>query len=229
MATQQLVKDQRVSLSGLTASPDYNQREAVLESWDMETDRWIVVLDDNNRFKVKPENLQALVPEPDANAPITENCDGDASRAPDTSAPEPSPGAREPEREPDVPVQEVFDSSRCLRLEVANVERSESDGVTYFSLVLSLPDGATTHSVKHRYNDILNFRNDLAASQSLGDTEISAPFPKKALLCKGRRLEERRRLLELWLQKQLPEVNSFDGLDARWCTFLRIGVQGSAQ
>jgi len=220
MATQQLVKDQRVRLSGLVASPDYNQREAVLESWDENVQRWVVVLDGDEKFKVKAENLQVL------DHPASENTDSGAARAPDASGPEP---AREPEREPEVPVQEGADSKRCIRLEVANAERSEDDGVTYFSIVVSLPESSTTHSVKHRYNDIRGFRNDLAAMQSLGDSELSAPFPKKALLCKGRRLEERRRLLELWLKKQLPQVESFDGLDARWCTFLRIGAQAAAQ
>jgi len=219
MATQQLVKDQRVRLSGLAASPDYNQREAVLESWDDNVQRWVVVLDGDEKFKVKAENLQAL------DHPAVEN-DSGAARATDASGPEP---AREPEREPEVPVQEVADSKRCMRLEVAKAERSELDGVTYFSIVVSLPESSATHSLKHRYNDILGFRNDLAAIQSLGDSEISAPFPKKALLCKGRRLEERRRLLELWLQKQLPQVESFGGLDARWRTFLHIGDQTAAQ
>jgi len=229
MATQQLAKGQRVSLSGLAVSPDYNERQAVLESWDETVHRWVVVLDDDEKFKVKPENLEALPPKPEATVSATESSDSGAGRTPATSAPAPALGAREPEREPEVPVHEVANSKGCMRLEVANAERSDADGVTYFSIVVSLPESSASHSVERRYNDILSFRNELAANQSLGDSELEAPFPKKALFCKGQRLEERRRLLELWLQKQLPQVQSFDGLDARWCTFLRIDAEVAAQ
>lgn len=209
MTTQELNDGQRVRLAGLEFNVAYNEREGVLESWCKKTNRWVVVVGGTAKFKVKPGNLQPLVSENDTSVP-----------------PESATGAREPEREPDVPVPDV---RTCLHVQVENHERSEANGVTYFSIVVSLPDGSNNHTVQHRYTDIRNFRDGLEADQCLRDGERSAPFPKKAMLCKGQRLEERRRQLERWLQQQLPEAQSFDNLDARWRGFLRIDAQAAAQ
>lgn len=206
MASPQLAEGQHVRLSGLREDPSFNQREGVLKQWSANSQRWVVELDDKTKYKVKPENLH------EASAAVTWTSDSYTGR--------PS-GPREPEREPDVPQgRPETNPPRGLRLIITAAE--QADGVTYFQIVISFPGapGEPTHSIQRRYRDIRSLRDDLAASQSLAD-ETSAPFPQKALLCKGQRLEQRRLRLEQWLQKQVPQVSSFNDLSHRWCTFLQ--------
>lgn len=209
MATNHFVQGQRVSLSGLTSQPAYNDRQVLLESWDSETHRWVVVLDDSNKFKVKPENL------------IGNGCI--LSDKLETPAPMPMPMAvpggivAGPESEPDAQTDE-----KRILVHIAPGEKSETTGVTYFPISISLPDG-TTDIVKHRYNEFLSFYNELGAEESLSSEQPPAPFPRKIrIVCGGQaeKLEERRVLLERWLQRQFPQVHTFADLDNRWATFL---------
>jgi len=96
------------------------------------------------------------------------------------------------------PVQPLAIQRICVSPELMEVR---GDG-TFFGIEV-FPESGNCWTVHRRYNQFHDLHNDLGSMfQSFPD----APFPRKHMLgCTGQKLEDRRRGLEVWLQRALQQ------------------------
>lgn len=96
----------------------------------------------------------------------------------------------------------------------------DRDGTHFFGINV-FPESGCSWRVMRRYNDFSNLHGQLG---STADSLPGAPFPGKSGMfgCTGERLDERRRGLEIWLQRVVEHPSS----KCMWTNALREFLEG---